>query len=257
MTTTHPRSAAISPRSASPPRSTGGSKPRPAATPRTPGRPKSWFPGNPIGPVALSILAFTAVAGIGLAAYGYGRGSIGTTTIGILAKAGTHSSLQASAGGSANSASHAGSVNGQPTASTTGGSKASTAGSPSAGSPTSTAPGTTASSPPAAPSQQLGPALSSTPYANAAYRIYPPPKSSLAQAATAGFSVSVSTSGQKETVSVAGSNSQSSPQVSTYPVGDKVYFVEASFGDDSGTTGDYNYGDDGIVVTNPAGRIVE
>jgi hypothetical protein len=35
-----------------------------------------------------------------------------------------------------------------------------------------------------------------------------------------------------------------------------VYFVEATFGDDSGDA-DYNYGDDGLVVTTSTGRIVQ
>ena len=44
--------------------------------------------------------------------------------------------------------------------------------------------------------------------------------------------------------------------VLNYPLGDKVYFVETTLGDDSGVS-DYSFGDDGILVTNAAGRIVE
>jgi hypothetical protein len=35
-----------------------------------------------------------------------------------------------------------------------------------------------------------------------------------------------------------------------------VYFIEASLGDDSGNS-EYNYGDDGVLVTNADGRIVQ
>jgi hypothetical protein len=40
-----------------------------------------------------------------------------------------------------------------------------------------------------------------------------------------------------------------------YPLGARVYVIEASLGDDSGNT-DYNLGDDGIIVTDAHGRIV-
>jgi hypothetical protein len=35
-----------------------------------------------------------------------------------------------------------------------------------------------------------------------------------------------------------------------------VYVVEASLGDEAGNS-DYNLGDDGVVVTDPQGRIVQ
>jgi hypothetical protein len=41
-----------------------------------------------------------------------------------------------------------------------------------------------------------------------------------------------------------------------YPLGARVYVVEASLGDDSGNS-DYNLGDDGIIVTDAHGRIVQ
>jgi hypothetical protein len=40
-----------------------------------------------------------------------------------------------------------------------------------------------------------------------------------------------------------------------YPLGEHVYVVEATMGDDSGNS-DYNLGDDGLVVTDAQGRIV-
>ena len=41
-----------------------------------------------------------------------------------------------------------------------------------------------------------------------------------------------------------------------YAGGARVYVVEASMGDDSGNA-DYSLGDDGLVVTNAQGRIIE
>jgi hypothetical protein len=40
-----------------------------------------------------------------------------------------------------------------------------------------------------------------------------------------------------------------------YAAGSRVFVVEASMGDDSGSS-DYNLGDDGIVVTDASGRII-
>ena len=41
-----------------------------------------------------------------------------------------------------------------------------------------------------------------------------------------------------------------------YAGGARVYVIEASLGDDSGNA-DYNLGDDGLVVTDTHGRIVQ
>ncbi|MGD0321783.1 MAG: hypothetical protein ABSC00_09325 [Acidimicrobiales bacterium] len=57
-------------------------------------------------------------------------------------------------------------------------------------------------------------------------------------------------------MSVSAAGSTQGAQTSTYPVTDHVYFIEASFGDDSGNS-EYNYGDDGVVVTDASGRIVQ
>jgi len=58
-----------------------------------------------------------------------------------------------------------------------------------------------------------------------------------------GISVTASVVGQQVT-----------PHV--YTCGTKVWVIEASLGDDSGNT-DYNLGDDGLIVTNAAGRILQ
>jgi hypothetical protein len=54
---------------------------------------------------------------------------------------------------------------------------------------------------------------------------------------------------------VAGVTGQKLPAPKFYPTGTKVYVIEASLGDDSGS--DYNLGDDGLVVTDSQGRIVQ
>ncbi|HZD86655.1 MAG TPA: hypothetical protein VE088_01455 [Gaiellaceae bacterium] len=55
---------------------------------------------------------------------------------------------------------------------------------------------------------------------------------------------------------MAASGSGQAAQTSTFRAGDRVYFVEASLGDESGNV-DYNFGDDGVVVTNAQGYIVQ
>ncbi len=42
----------------------------------------------------------------------------------------------------------------------------------------------------------------------------------------------------------------------TYPNGARVYVVESSLGDDSGGS-DYNLGDNGLVVADATGRVVQ
>ena len=106
------------------------------------------------------------------------------------------------------------------------------------------------------PPVKLGPALSTTQYASYAYRVYPGPVSASTQQAIAGCSISTKLSGSTVVVAVSAAGSSQTPQRKTYSAADKVYFIEASFGDDSGVT-ELNPGDDGLVVTNPQGRIVE
>lgn len=105
-------------------------------------------------------------------------------------------------------------------------------------------------------SQKLGPTLASTQYASLAYRLYPGPISTQAKQAMAGFSVKVKPGTIKETVILSMVGSSAAGQSASYLKGDKVYFIEASFGDDSGNS-DYSGGDDGVVVTNLQGRIVQ
>lgn len=113
-------------------------------------------------------------------------------------------------------------------------------------------------SPSAAPTTpvKLGPKLSATQYGSYAYRVYPGPLTSTAKAALAGFSVHVARSGANLLVTVSVPGSGQPPIKQQYAASDRVYFVEANFGDDSGST-ELNPGDDGLVVTNAAGRIIQ
>lgn len=54
---------------------------------------------------------------------------------------------------------------------------------------------------------------------------------------------------------IAGVAGQTPAPAQLYPGGAKVYVVEAALGDDSNNA-DYNLGDDGVIVTNAAGRIL-
>jgi hypothetical protein len=46
------------------------------------------------------------------------------------------------------------------------------------------------------------------------------------------------------------------PVTKSYAASDRIYFVEANLGDDSANS-DYNFGDDGVVVTDASGHVVQ
>jgi hypothetical protein len=173
--------------------------------------------GERIGPWGLGLLAVAGVIGLGLAVHGSGQAF--PAAVGSASLPGAHSAGPSRASGTGTST-------------------------------TTTAPAS------AAPHQKLGPLLSSTQYASYAYRLYPGARSSQARLALAGFTVHVTPGPNTITVSVSAAGSSQGAQTSTYPAGDRVYFIEASFGDDSGDL-EYNGGDDGLIVTNSAGRIVQ
>ncbi len=56
------------------------------------------------------------------------------------------------------------------------------------------------------------------------------------------------------TLSMAGGGQP--PTTKSYPATDRIYFIEANFGDDSSGT-EYNLGDDGLIATNASGHIVQ
>jgi hypothetical protein len=188
--------------------------------------------GEQVGRWGLGVLAVTGVAGLVLAVHGWSAGGRGSTP-----------SL---AGGTPAAAS-------APASGTTASSPASRATASPAGAParpTANAPGA-AGSPAPAP----GPKLSSEPYASVAYQIWPGPVSSAASQALTGLAVSVHqrASGLAVTAAARGQGPATSH---LYSGGVRVYVIEASLGDDSGNL-DYSLGDDGLVVTNAQGRIVQ
>lgn len=171
-----------------------------------------------VGPRGLVLLAVTGLAGLGLAVHGW------------------------SSRGSAPVSSAIG-VNSRPSTTHSAGP------SPAATTSASPTPSTTSTS------SGQGPLLTSQPFAPYAYLVWPGTPSSAARAAEAGLSISVrrNASGILVSVSV---NGQSTGSPHSYAGGAKVYVVEAAIGDDSGNS-DYNLGDDGLVVTDAAGRIVQ
>ncbi len=99
-----------------------------------------------------------------------------------------------------------------------------------------------------------GPLLSSQSYAQYAFLVWPGTPNAAGKAALTGLSVSVRRQGNGISV-VAGVAGQGSTPAQFYPAGAKVYVIEATLGDESGNT-DYNLGDDGLIVTDAAGRIL-
>lgn len=188
--------------------------------------------GEEVGRRGVAVLGAAALVALLLAVHGYGRGFLaaGRGPLGVGSPA------------PARTTPPSGPSTGARTPSTT-----APSGSGAGGATASSAPST---------GQRLGPLLSSTSYASFAYEVYPGPMSPLARQALAGFDVSVHASGSTEVVRVAPVGYPQGAQASSYPRGDRVYFIEASFGDDSGNA-DYNGGDDGLVITTPEGRIVE
>jgi hypothetical protein len=85
--------------------------------------------------------------------------------------------------------------------------------------------------------------------------VWPGTPTAAAEAALTGLSVTVHSQTGGLSVS-AGVNGQAAGAPHVYPGGTRVYVVEASMGDDSGAS-DYNLGDDGLVVTDAQGRIVQ
>jgi hypothetical protein len=106
-----------------------------------------------------------------------------------------------------------------------------------------------------APHTTAGPLLSSQSYFSYAFQVWPGTLSPSAKTAMTGLIISVHRSGQGISVA-AGVAGQATPASTLYPAGAKVYVIEASLGDDANNS-DYNLGDDGLVVTDSSGRIVQ
>ena len=105
------------------------------------------------------------------------------------------------------------------------------------------------------PSSGPGPLLSSQSYAQYAFQVWPGTLSRAGQAAEIGLAITIRRTATGLKVS-AGANGQPAGAPHLYPAGARVYVIEASLGDDSGTS-DYNLGDDGLVVTDAQGKIIQ
>ncbi len=128
--------------------------------------------------------------------------------------------------------------------------------SPAAGPSTapSAGPSSSPAAKPTASATKVGPKLSSQSYYAFSFQVWPGPPSATAQAAETGLSINVRTQGTGIAVA-AGVAGQPASAPTYYPAGAKVYVLEASMGDDSGS--DFNLGDDGLIVTDTQGRILQ
>jgi hypothetical protein len=171
----------------------------------------------------IALLAVTAVTGIFLAVHGW---------------SGRHSGVAPGALAGAGSSSAAVARPSPPTASA------------SSSVPTA-APRASGASPTARP----GPLLASQSYARYAFRVWPGTPSAAGRAALTGLSIAVHRQGSGLSVT-AGVSGQHTPAPRFFPQGARVYVIEASLGDDSGNS-DYSLGDDGLVVTNAQGEILQ
>src|SRR5215469_10833679 len=182
-----------------------------------------------IGFRGLTVLLIAGLAGIGLAVLGWSQrytglvpnavGGLGSASAPAVPAASPRSAATASPAASATTAPRAG---------------------PSG-----------ASSAPASP----GPLLSSEPYAQYAYLEWPGTPSVAARQAASGLTISVTQ--QPGGIAVrAGVVGQPTGPAHFYANGRGVYVIESSLGDDAANV-DYNLGDDGLVVTDAHGRILQ
>jgi hypothetical protein len=88
-----------------------------------------------------------------------------------------------------------------------------------------------------------------------AFQIWPGPVSSTARQALTGLAISVHPRGSGLAVAAA-ARGQGPAASHVYPGGVRVFVIEATLGDDSGNL-DYSLGDDGVVVTDAQGRIIQ
>ena len=176
--------------------------------------------GEPVGRWGIALMGVAGAVGIGLAVHGWSARASAVTP-GLASGSSSASAPAASA---------------------------------PAGSPAPSAPSAAPSPAAASPAASAGPLLSSEPYASSAFLVWPGAPSAAARQALTGLTVSVKKqgSGIKVTAGVAGQPAQSR----VYPAGARVYVIEASMGDDSNNS-DYSLGDDGLVVTDSKGRIVQ
>lgn len=178
--------------------------------------------GESVGPRGAAALSVVAVAAALLAVHGYGHpGSLGALGSGAVS-------------------------GGQPTPH----------GATSGPSPTATATPASSVSPSPHASASVGPLLSSTQYAGYTYQLYPGTPSASARQALAGFTFTARRSASSVAFTLTVSGGGQAPVTKSYPASDHIYFVEANLGDDSGNS-EYNFGDDGVIVTDASGHVVQ
>lgn len=187
--------------------------------------------GDTIGTRGITLLAVAGLAGFFLAVHGW---------------SGRH---HGSGPGLGPAAGPAGSASGRATAATGNTTP------PEQGPPAHPSPGASGSASASASAPTPGPKLSAQSYASYSFRVWPTPESSAAKTAATGLVIKVHRQGAgiAVTAAVAG---QQLPPARVYPTGTAVYVIEAAMGDDSGNS-DYNLGDDGLVVTDSQGRILQ
>jgi len=188
---------------------------------------------SPVGPRGLALLALTAVAGVIMAINGW-----------------SHHRLAVAPGLAAGAASASASAAVPPGVATV---RPSPSAGPSRSSGPAAAPGATSAAPAPGATTSTGPLLATQSFAQYSYQVWPGTPDATARAALTGLSVSVHRQGTG--ISVAAGVSGQPATARLYPQGARVYVVEASMGDDSGSS-DYSLGDDGLVVTNAHGRIL-
>ncbi len=178
--------------------------------------------GEPVGRWGIALMALTGAVGIGLAVHGWSARASGVTP--SIASGSSPASAPAA-------------------------SAPAPAGTPALAGPSA------APSPAGSPAASTGPLLSSQPFASSAFQIWPGTPSSVARQALTGLSITVKKQGSGVLVT-AGVAGQPGKQSHAYATGARVYVIEASMGDDSNNS-DYSLGDDGLVVTDSKGRIVQ
>lgn len=123
---------------------------------------------------------------------------------------------------------------------------------PASGGPSSPAASKSAAAP---SSPAAGPALSSEPYAQWAYQVWPGPLNANAQLAMSGFVLNVTKQANGITVKVSQDGTSMTDASHFYPGGAKVFVLDSNLGDEGGSV-DYNVSDDGLVVTNAQDQVL-
>jgi|GEM_PF-4070631 len=199
--------------------------------------------------VGLTIVVASAIVAIGLGHHGLahpgpmtvaGGGGLGTTTGQVAAGANTSKSQSAGTASQSGAAQNGATSSGNGAANSSGGA----------------AGGGQASNPAAPALKSTGVLLSTSQYGPYAVELYPH-EASGAGPALDGFGYREAAAGTgsiRVTITIAGGGQTALTQV--VPATDKVYFIEGSMNDDAPGS-DVNGGDDGVIVTNAKGYILQ